>query len=57
MSGGARRLFVSPPLEGGRYTYNFQARWQENGKTMDEKRQVGVHPGDRITVDFTRPER
>jgi uncharacterized protein (TIGR03000 family) len=55
-TGGARRVFVSPPLEEGRYTYNFKARWQENGRSMDEKRQVSVRPGDRITVDFTRPQ-
>jgi uncharacterized protein (TIGR03000 family) len=54
-SGGARRVFVSPPLEEGRYVYNFEVRWQENGRPRDEKRQVSVHPGDRITVDFTRP--
>jgi uncharacterized protein (TIGR03000 family) len=53
--GSSRRQFVSPPLEDGRYTYNFEARWQENGRTRDEKRSVSVHPGDRITVDFTRP--
>jgi len=56
-SGATRRQFVSPPLEEGRYVYNFRAQWQDNGRTMDEKRQVKVHPGDRITVDFTRPEK
>jgi uncharacterized protein (TIGR03000 family) len=53
---GSSRVFVSPPLEEGRYSYTFEARWQENGRNMDEKRQVSVHPGDRITVDFTRPQ-
>ena len=57
-SGGATRQFVSPPLEEGRYVYTFQAEWLDNnGRTVDQTRQVRVQPGDRVTVDFTRPER
>jgi uncharacterized protein (TIGR03000 family) len=56
-SGGTRRLFTSPPLDEGRYTYHFEARWQENGRTMDAKREVPVQAGDHITVDFTRTVR
>jgi uncharacterized protein (TIGR03000 family) len=54
---GLSRRFISPPLEGGYgYTYTFRAQWTENGKKMDQTRQVRVHAGDRITVDFTAPE-
>jgi uncharacterized protein (TIGR03000 family) len=53
MSGqGSSRLFVSPPLEPGKYTYYFRSRWSENGKTMDRTKKVKVQPGDRISVDF-----
>jgi uncharacterized protein (TIGR03000 family) len=55
---GLARRFVSPPLDAGqRYTYTFRAQWNENGKKMDQTREVRVHPGDRITVDFTAPEK
>jgi uncharacterized protein (TIGR03000 family) len=47
---------VSPLLEEGAYTYTFRARWSRDGKTTDETRKVHVHPGDRITVDFSSPE-
>ena len=53
MSGqGSSRLFVSPPLEPGKYTYYFRSRWSENGKTVDRTKKVKVQPGDRISVDF-----
>jgi uncharacterized protein (TIGR03000 family) len=55
-SGGTTRSFVSPPLEEGKYTYTFRARWSEGGRTMDQTRKVRVHPGDRITVDFSAEE-
>jgi uncharacterized protein (TIGR03000 family) len=54
---GTVRRFASPPLETGRgYTYNFRARWNQDGQTMDQTRKVRVHAGDRITVDFNQPE-
>lgn len=56
-STGTSRSFVSPPLEPGRYTYTFRARWTQDGKTMVETRTARVQPGDRITVDFTSPEK
>ncbi|HJZ95891.1 MAG TPA: TIGR03000 domain-containing protein [Candidatus Solibacter sp.] len=56
-AGGLARSFVSPPLEQGTYTYTFRAKWTENGKQMDQTREVKVRPGDRIAVDFTRSER
>jgi uncharacterized protein (TIGR03000 family) len=54
-STGTMRPFYSPPLEDGSYTYTFRARWSQDGKTADQTRQVRVHPGDRITVDFSSP--
>jgi uncharacterized protein (TIGR03000 family) len=56
-TGGIARRFVSPSLAPGRYSYTFRASWSENGKNMDETRQVKVAPGDRIVVDFTAPEK
>jgi uncharacterized protein (TIGR03000 family) len=55
-SDGDMRTFVSPPLEAGKYSYTFQARWSQDGKTTEQTRKVSVHPGDRITVDFTTAE-
>jgi uncharacterized protein (TIGR03000 family) len=55
---GVERPFISPPLEAGKdYTYSLRAQWNEGGKVMDQTRSVPVHAGDRITVDFTQPER
>ena len=54
---GITRRFFSPRLEPGSYSYTFRATWSENGKNMDETRQVKVAPGDRIVVDFTAPEK
>jgi len=53
---GRTRQFVSPPLDSdGRYTYQFEARWNDNGRERKETRTARVHAGDRITVDFSRP--
>jgi uncharacterized protein (TIGR03000 family) len=56
-SSGPTRRFVSPPLQPGKYTYRFQARWSESGTLMELTREVRVQPGDRITVDFAGPGR
>jgi len=54
---GLMRRFFSPPLDPGQsYTYTFRAEWTENGAKKDETRTARVHPGDRITVDFTAPD-
>jgi uncharacterized protein (TIGR03000 family) len=55
-STGTVRSFVSPSLEPGKYTYTFRVRWTEGGRMMEQTRKVGVHPGDRITVDFSTEE-
>jgi len=50
---GSERSFVSPPLEPGQgYTYELRARWTENGQTVDRKRTLQVHAGDRLSIDF-----
>jgi uncharacterized protein (TIGR03000 family) len=54
---GAERLFVTPPLEGGRnLAYEVRARWAEQGRVVERTRTVPVYPGDRVTVDFRTPE-
>jgi uncharacterized protein (TIGR03000 family) len=53
---GAQRLFESPALHPGKYSYQIRAKWRQNGKNMEETRTVQVQPGDRVTVDFTSPE-
>ena len=54
---GDVRSFQSPSLEQGRtYTYTIRARWLEGGQPIDMTRQVRVTAGQRVTVDFTRPE-
>jgi len=54
---GDFRRFESPLLDAGRtYAYIIRARWDEAGRTLDQSRQVRVHAGDTVTVDFTRPQ-
>jgi len=48
---GMERLFHTPSLQQGG-TYTIKARWTENGRTMDQQRQVQVQPGQSITVNF-----
>jgi uncharacterized protein (TIGR03000 family) len=55
---GTDRAFISPPLQpGSNYTYEVQARWFENGKEVTRTRRVPVRAGERVTVDFTRPDK
>jgi uncharacterized protein (TIGR03000 family) len=50
---GTTRTFVSPPLESGRgFTYEVRAHWTENGKEVDQTRQVHVRAGEKVDVDF-----
>jgi uncharacterized protein (TIGR03000 family) len=54
--GGINRDFVTRDLEAGKqYSAEVQAKWKENGLEVTQTRKVPLHPGDRITVDFTRP--
>jgi len=45
---GTTRRFVSPPLAPGNYRYDIRASWGSRSET----RQVTVHPGDDISVQF-----
>ena len=50
---GEFRHFVSPPLDPNRtYTYEIRSAWTENGGTTERTRNVNVHPGQQVNVDF-----
>jgi len=50
---GTERVFQSAPLEtGSTYIYTVKARWNENGRPVEQERQVNVQPGQSVTVDF-----
>jgi uncharacterized protein (TIGR03000 family) len=54
---GDERSFQSPPIDQGQaYTYVIRARWTENGKDVEQTRKVHVKAGDRVKIDFTKPE-
>jgi uncharacterized protein (TIGR03000 family) len=54
--GGAVRDFTSPPLTPGHvYTYEIRARWQQDGREIDQTRQVDIQAGSQVAVDFTKP--
>jgi uncharacterized protein (TIGR03000 family) len=55
---GTERQFQSPPLEAGRsYQYTVRVRWMENGKMVEQKRDVPVRAGQEVTIDFRSPPR
>ena len=49
---GSVREFQSPPLSPGRYTYEIDAHWTENGRDVTQTQTVAVSPGAHLTVDF-----
>jgi len=52
---GMEREFMSPPLSGGRdYIYRVRVQWMEGGRPVSEVRDVTVHAGDRIDLNFGR---
>ncbi len=54
---GAARSFTTPALEQGQnYFYDIRAKWDANGKPVDQTRKVSVHAGDHVVVDFLRNE-
>jgi uncharacterized protein (TIGR03000 family) len=54
---GEFRTFTSPSLPTDKAMhYDVKARWNDNGKQMEQTRRVEVRAGQRSTVDFTRPE-
>jgi uncharacterized protein (TIGR03000 family) len=55
-STGSIREFNSPPLTPGvRYSYEVQARWNENGKDVTQTQKVEVGAGTHARVDFPIP--
>lgn len=54
---GPMREFISPKLTvGKRYAYDIKARWQENGKTVEQTRTAHVQANNWQAIDFTKPE-
>jgi len=54
---GPVRFFESPSLTPGRkYVYHIKARWTENGRQVEQTRDVPVYAGDKFSVDFTKME-
>jgi len=50
---GMERVFQTVPLEtGSTYIYTVKARWNENGRPIEQERQVNVQAGQSVTVDF-----
>jgi len=54
---GTVRQFDTPQLGTGKYIYDVQARWNENGHEVTETRQVEVTRGSNVEVDFPAPPR
>jgi uncharacterized protein (TIGR03000 family) len=50
--GGTVRLFESPSLAPGDYSYTIRARWQQDGRMQDQTQTVRVRPGHGTTVNF-----
>lgn len=51
---GAMRHYRSPPLNPAReYAYEVRARWQVDGKPIEEIRHVAIRAGATVIVDFT----
>jgi len=49
---GMERSFQTAPLTQSGGTYTIKARWTENGRAMDQQRQVQVRPGQSVVVNF-----
>src|SRR5262245_8976811 len=50
---GRERLYVTPPLVVGKpYSYEIRARWQADGKPVEQTRTVAVTGGARVRADF-----
>jgi len=55
-AGTVRTVEFTPKNAGGRSQYVIEALWPQDGQVIKDTRVVDGHPGDRITVDFTRPD-
>jgi uncharacterized protein (TIGR03000 family) len=57
-SKGIQRQFQSPALEPGQdYVYSVKAKWMENGKPVEQTREVKVRAGQQSTVNFHEIQR
>jgi uncharacterized protein (TIGR03000 family) len=55
-STGPVRSFETPLLEPGKgYVYTVEARWQENGRTITQKKDIPVSAGSNVQLDFPLP--
>jgi len=52
---GGDRLFHTPVLAAGTFTYRIRATWMEKGKEVTQEAQASVTAGQTTIVDFTRP--
>ena len=50
---GPVRQFETPALDPGHdYTYSLRVKWNQNGRDVERAREITVHAGDRIGLDF-----
>jgi len=50
---GTVRVYQSDNLDpSSSYNFQIRARWMQNGKVMDQTKQVSARPGQQYTVDF-----
>jgi uncharacterized protein (TIGR03000 family) len=52
---GADWRWTTPTLR-ERRSYEVRARWNDDGRVVNQTRTINVQPGGNMTVDFTRPE-
>ncbi|HEV3447735.1 MAG TPA: TIGR03000 domain-containing protein [Gemmataceae bacterium] len=52
---GPDRTFVSPTITPGKnYVYTIRASWTDGGRKVERTKDIAVHAGDRINLDFTK---
>ena len=50
---GPVRSFMSPAITPGKnYVYTIRASWTEGGHKVERTKDIAVHAGDRINLDF-----
>jgi uncharacterized protein (TIGR03000 family) len=53
---GASRRFVTPPLEfGEKFVYTVRARWTEDGRVVEQSKELVVGAGDWVSITFPTP--
>jgi len=55
-AGNTRIVEFVPKNAAGRSQYVVEALWSDRGQLIKDSRIVYGYPGDRITIDFTRPD-